>query len=59
MLTLVRLDGLSASRMKTNEHDEDQLSSQGWTLRIVRLPWTTESTCRTTEIHTPLVLQDK
>ncbi len=32
---------------------------QGWTLRIVRLPATTESTCRTTELPTPLVRQDK
>ncbi len=36
-----------------------QQEYQGWTLRIVRLPWTTESTSRTTEISTPLVLQDK
>ncbi len=27
---------------------------QGWTLRIVRLPGTTESSCRTTELPTDL-----
>ncbi len=33
---------------------------QGWTfLRIVRLPGTTESNCRTTELPTPLVREDK
>ncbi len=34
-------------------------TTQGWALRIVRLPRTTESTCWTTELPTPLVLQDK
>ena len=31
------------------------VKEQGWTLRVVRLPWTTESNCRTTELPTPLV----
>ncbi len=41
-----------SSWIKVNVH-------QGWTLRIVRLPGTTESTCRTAELPTPLVRQDK
>ncbi len=35
------------------------ISGQGWTLSIVRLPGTTESNCRTTELPNPLVRQDK
>ena len=31
------------------------LTLQGWILRIVRLPGTTESNCQTTELLTPLV----
>ena len=47
--------------IQISSQKEPQVTSacQGRTLRIVRLPWTTESTCQTTEIPTPLVLQDK